>query len=178
MKKLLVAFCSVLILTMAAACEKKEQQSPHGAGGAPQHFTNYEKEAEILKSLLKDEPKNVNALVRLGNLYMDAKRFPEAIDAYSKALEVDPSNVDVRVDMGTCYRSSGRSDRAVEEYRKALEYNPRHLNAHMNLAVVLAYDFGKREEAIKEFEAALEIDPSSPNAAAIRQEIERLKAGG
>jgi tetratricopeptide (TPR) repeat protein len=178
MKKTLLAFCAVLVLAVVASCKKEEPQAPAGPVGMPQHFTSYEKEAEILKSLLKDEPGNLNALVRLGNLNMDAKKYPEAIDAYSKALEVDPANVDVRVDMGTCYRYSGRSDRAVEEYRKALEQNPRHFNAHMNLAVVLAYDFGKRDEAIKEFEAALALDPASPNAGAIRAEIERLKAGG
>jgi tetratricopeptide (TPR) repeat protein len=169
----------LLVALFPAGCDRgQESKAPRGGGGASAPLLNYENEAKMLKSLINEDPGNLNALIRLGNLSMDANRFQDAIEAYGKALELDPKNVNVRVDMGTCYRRSGRPDKAAEEYRKAIEQNPGHFYAHMNLGVVLAYDFGKREEAIKEFELAIKADPAHPNVQSIKQEIERLKAGG
>jgi Flp pilus assembly protein TadD len=173
----LITLFSLFTLLFSGCDSRQGREAPKG-GGVPSQLFNYEKEAGLLRSILKEDPVNLNALIRLGNLSMDANRFPEAIEAYGKALEIDPKNANVRVDMGICYRRSGRPVRAVEEFRRAITYSPRHLNAHMNLGVVLAYDLGKREEAVKEFEKALDINPTSPNAPAIRQEVERLKAGG
>jgi Flp pilus assembly protein TadD len=135
-----------------------------------------ESEINLLKSILKEDPKNLQALIKLGNVSMDANRFQEAVDAYSKALEIDDSNVNIRVDMGTCYRRLGRSDKAVEEFRKAIEINPNHKYAHMNLGVVLAYDFDEKEEAVKELEKYMELAPTAPNVPQIRQFVEQLKA--
>lgn len=112
----------------------------------------------------------------MGNILMDTSRCNEAIDAYQKALDIDPRNVDVRVDMGTCYRNSGRPDIAVKEFRKALEIHPNHALGHLNLGVVLAYDFKDREQAVKEFEKYLQLQPNAPNEAQVRQEIQNLKA--
>ena len=65
---------------------------------------------------------------------------------------------------------------AVKEYKKALEINPKHLNGRKNLAVVLAYDLHDNKQAAKEFEKYLEFAPNAPDAAQIRQEIQRLKS--
>lgn len=108
-------------------------------------------------------------------MLMDSKRYSEAVYAYSKALEINPNNVDVRVDMATCYKEAGKPQIAEEEYRKALKINPKHLNAHRNLAVVLAFDLGKKEEAIKEFEAYLALAPNAPDAGNIMRLISELK---
>jgi len=106
---------------------------------------------------------------------MDAQRFAEAIISYQRALDLDPKNVDVRVDMGTCYRGVGQPERAIEEYKKGMKYNPRHAMAYLNSGIVYANDLKKNAEALKSFEKYLELAPNAPNAADIRQEIQRLK---
>jgi tetratricopeptide (TPR) repeat protein len=78
--------------------------------------------------------------------------------------------------MGTCYRGVGQPEKAVEEYRKGMKIDPRHPMAHLNAGVVLANDLGRKAEATKEFEKYLELAPNAPNAADIRQEIQKLKA--
>jgi cytochrome c-type biogenesis protein CcmH/NrfG len=171
--KTVALFLGVLALFIAG-CQQEDQrpitQGP--GGGSPLQAEN---QIKFLKSILKEDPANLDALIKLGNISMDANRFDEAIDAYGKALEIDPTNSNVRVDMAVCYRRTGRSDRAVEEIEKAIAQDPKHAIAHMNLGVILAYDFGKNEEAAKHFERFLELSPNAPNAPQIRQEIERLK---
>ncbi|HYA12698.1 MAG TPA: tetratricopeptide repeat protein [Thermodesulfovibrionales bacterium] len=172
MKRILIAcFVSLLLL---ANCQKKEEpkvRTPYPAGPV-----QGENEIALLQDIVRKDPKNVGAWIKLGNILMDTHRFQGAIDAYQKAIEMDPKNVDVRVDMGTCYRNTGRPDRAVEEYRKALAINPRHLNAHRNLGIVLAFDLGDKKQAIKEFEEYLRLSPNAPDADQLRQETARLKA--
>jgi tetratricopeptide (TPR) repeat protein len=79
-----------------------------------------------LKSILNSNPKDLNALIQLGNLYYDDGKFQEAVDYYGKALEIDPQNVDVRTDRGTCYWSLHQADAAIGEFQKALQVNPSH----------------------------------------------------
>ncbi len=171
MKRIIVV---AMLLVMAAGCQQKEQPRPQSQvpAGGDMHT---QEEMRMLQEAVKKDPGNVNAWIKIGNTMMDTSRFGEAIEAYQKALQLDAKNVDVRVDLGTCYRNIGKPDEAVKEYRKALEINPGHLNGHKNLGVVLAYDLRDRAAAIKEFEKYLELAPSSPDAAAVKQEIQNLR---
>ena len=171
MKKFFL-ICLAVFLSLAN-CQKKEEpkvQTPFPAG--PVQTQN---EIGLLQDAVRNDPKNLNAWINLGNVMMDTSRFDKAIDAYQHALELDPENVDVRVDMGTCYRNIGRPDRAVEEFRKAIKINPRHLYAHRNLGVVLAFDIGDKKQAVKEFEEYLGLSPNAHDAQQVRQEIAKLK---
>ena len=173
MKKFFLAF---FMLALALGCQNKSADVPVTQGG-PATMSDADSEITGLKGILQKDPKNADALIKLGNIYMDSGRFAEAIDSYGKALAIDPKNLDVRVDMGTCYRRLGRPQDAVKEYRKAIEINPRHLNAHLNLGVVLEYDLKDNKGSLAEFSKYLEIAPDAPNAAAIREEIAKLNAG-
>jgi cytochrome c-type biogenesis protein CcmH/NrfG len=161
-------------MIMLGACQQKEE--PKAPYQAPTVQMPGQPDTRALQEIVQKEPGNVKAWIQLGNIMMDTGRFHEAIDAYQKALDLDPKNVDVRVDMGTCYRSIGRSDVAIKEYRKAMEINPSHPMAHKNAGVVLAFDLKNNAEAVKEFEKYLQLAPNAPDAPALRQEVERLKA--
>ena len=172
MKKIVIVMALILLTT---ACQNKEQQMPQYQ---PKSSGLIQAESNIgrLKEAVKADPKNVRAWIELGNVMMDASRFAEAIEAYQKALYLDPKNVDVRVDMGTCYKNIGKPDMAVKEYRQALEIDPNHLNGHRNLAIVLAFNLNDNKQAAAEFEKYLVLAPNAPDAAAIKQEVQRLKA--
>ncbi len=168
----LVLVCLIAVF-LFANCQKKEEpkvQTPFPAGT----MAMQEKILQLQESV-RQNPTKLTAWIELGNSLMDAGRFPEAVDAYQKALEIDPKNNDVRVDMGTCYRSAGQPDRAAEEYKKAIALNPGHPNAHRNLGIVLAFDFKNKREAIREFEEYLRVAPNAPDAQKISQLIAELK---
>jgi len=171
MKKILV---SVLVFFVAAACQQKQEQK--SVEQMPPGQIQSQEEVTLLQEMLRKDPSNGEAWIKLGNILMDTNRFNEAVDSYQKALDIDPKNVDVRVDMGVCYRNSGRPDAAEKEFRKAIELNPSHVTAHKNLAIVLAYDLNDAAGAVKEFEKALQLAPNAPDAERIKVEIQKLKA--
>ena len=179
MKRIMVLM--LFVVALVAGC-KQQQQAQWGQGQAgqspvvvPPASVMSPDEIRQLESLTKANPGNVQAWIALGNAQMDAQRFSEAIIAYQRALDIDPKNVDVRVDMGTCYRGVGQPEKAIEEYRKAIKVNPRHPMAYMNSGVVLAYDLNRKAEAKKAFEKYLELAPNAPNAAQIREELQKLQ---
>jgi cytochrome c-type biogenesis protein CcmH/NrfG len=174
MKKIIV----LLFLALAVvSCQKKEEPKPQFQfPTGPVQTGPIRDETAMLKEVVKNDPKNLEAWIKLGNAMMDTSRFTEAVDAYQKALALDPKNVDLRVDMGTCYRNSGRPDLAMKEYRKAIEINPNHANAHRNLAVVLADDMKDNAQAAKEFAKYLQLAPNAPDAEKIRDLVQRLRA--
>ena len=173
MKKIIIIF--LLVIGVSACQQKEEPKAPYQFPTGPTGPIQAQDDLKLLKEAVQKDPGNVNAWIKLGNTLMDASRYAEAVEAYQKALDIDPKNVDVRVDMGTCYRYSGRPDKAVEEYRKALKINPNHVFGHKNLAVVLAYDFKDNAQAAKELEKVLELAPNAPDAAQVKQELQRLK---
>ena len=171
MKRTLIV-CLTLFLFLTN-CQKKEEQKAQTP--FPKGPVVVDNEIMRFQELVGKDPKNVDAWIQIGNIMMDTSRFPEAIDAYQKALELNDKNVDVRVDMATCYRRIGKPDKAVEQYSKAIAMEPKHLNAHRNLGVVLAFDLNKKSEAIKEFEEYLKLAPNAPDAQNVRQLVEKLK---
>jgi cytochrome c-type biogenesis protein CcmH/NrfG len=134
------------------------------------------KQISVLQSILKDDPKNLKALIELGNIYFDVNQFDPAIQAYSKALEIDPRNADVRTDMGILFRRKGNYDRAIAEFKKAAEDDPNHVNSRYNLGVVLLHDKGDLKGAVKAWEDFLRVEPNSPRAENIRNQLGKMKS--
>ncbi len=52
----------------------------------------WEEAVELNREILEGEPRDVAALNRLGKALSELRRFREAYDAYSQALEMDPAN--------------------------------------------------------------------------------------
>jgi tetratricopeptide (TPR) repeat protein len=129
---------------------------------------------QALKGIVQKDPKNLSALVELGNLYFDSDQPREAVEAYSKYLAVKPDNADVRTDMGIMYRKLGDSDRALQEFRKAAQNDSKHVNSRYNIGVVLLHDKQDIKGAIKAWEDYLRVDSNSERAVRVKAQMERM----
>jgi tetratricopeptide (TPR) repeat protein len=131
---------------------------------------------QALKDIVQKDPKNLSALVELGNLYFDSDQPREAVEVYGKYLAVKPDNADVRTDMGIMYRKLGDSDRALQEFKKAAQTDPRHVNSRYNIGVVLLHDKQDIKGAIKAWEDYLKVDSNSERAERVKAQMERMRA--
>jgi len=120
-----------------------------------------------LKEAIDRNPRNFDALVQLGNLYMDAAKYPQAIDYYERALAVS-ENPDVRVDLGICYKQSGQLDKALAAFRKAGAEAPNQWQPMFNAAIVLG-EMQRFDEARALIGELKKIRPNDP-------EVQRLEA--
>ena len=118
--------------------------------------------AAPLLAALRVDAKNVETLVQLGNLYYDHQVFPEAIEYYTRVLELRPKDVNVRTDLGTAYWYSGFPEKAVAEYEKSLAVDPKHTNSLFNLGVVRLEGLKDPSSAIAAWEKLLATSPQAP----------------
>ena len=133
------------------------------------------KQIDALQGILKGDPRNLKALVELGNLYFDTDQADKAIEAYTKALQVEPNNPDVRTDLGIMYRKKGDFDRAISEFKKAAQTDPGHVNSRYNLGVVLLHDKGDVKGAITAWEDYLKVEPAGARADNIRTQMGKMR---
>ena len=156
---------------------QKAPMAEPAPGPVPQVASPVETAEKIkaLKGILQKDPKNLSALVELGNMYFDTNQPQEAIDAYSKYLAIKPDNSDVRTDMGIMYRKLGDFDRALKEFQIAAQNDPKHINSRYNIGIVLLHDKQEIKGAIKAWEEYLKVDSNSERASRVKAQMDRLK---
>ena len=91
---------------------------------------------EDLKETVREDPKNLAAWLKLGDIYFDYNRYREAIEAYSHYLSIKPEDSDIRTKMGMMLRGLEDFDGAIEAFRKAAQMNPRHAESRFQLGAL------------------------------------------
>jgi tetratricopeptide (TPR) repeat protein len=103
-----------------------------------------------------------------GNSHVEAGRWPEAVAAYQKAIELDPSLQAAYANLGVAYYQLGEFDRAASQYKKALELDPEDIEVSYNLGALYLqqalsaegqYDPELLEQAITQLEKVNEQAP-------------------
>ena len=119
-------------------------------------------------------PEDYDALIAMGNEYMDNFNYPVAAECYRRALEIDGSSLDVRTDYGACLHGMGLPHRAKEEFHKVIEKYPQHGIANYNLGIVF-YSEKNIDSARYYWEQYLIHDPNgtaSENARKLLKELD------
>jgi cytochrome c-type biogenesis protein CcmH/NrfG len=120
-------------------------------------------------------PKNVEALVELGNLHFEQRNFKEAIGFYAKALDLRPSNVGVRTDLATAMFYENRFDDSIAEFRRSLELAPSDPRTLFNLGVALLHGKNDPEGAIQSWERLVQSNPGFDQADFVKEQIRLLR---
>lgn len=132
---------------------------------------SYEHAVKHLKLSLEMDPDSkdtvktlrmVQRLLRLkdeGNAAFKAKKYAEAIEVYSRALEVDPKNKDINSKLlqnrGASYLNLNKYDEAIADCTEALKLDPSYVRAKRTRAKATGQK-GDWEAAVKELKAIKE----------------------
>jgi len=127
-----------------------------------------------LQQAVTANPKNVDAIVQLGNTYFDAEQWDNAITWYKRAVELDPKNADASTDLGVSLYYSNRPDEALAQFERSLKISPTHTKTLLNKGIVLA--FGKQDlrGAQAEWEKVVSLAPNSPEGQAAKRALEGI----
>ena len=105
------------------------------------------------------DPKNIEALILVGNASAGLNDLERAIAELQVAQKLDPSDSRIYNNLGWFEALQGRSDRAEAVFRNAVAAAPKSAAAHLALANYLLAS-GKREEGEKGLRTAISVDPA------------------
>jgi len=86
-----------------------------------------------------------------------------AVDAYSKAIELNPQYANAYNNRGGVYAKLDRDNQAIKDFNKAIELNPQLADAYYNRGCVYI-KLGSDSQAIKDFNRAIELNLKDADA--------------
>lgn len=112
-----------------------------------------------MQHIVQLRPDDVDSLYLLGNTYLMAQKYDEAITTLTKVVEMNPDHADAR-DRLRAATARKRMRPMLDEYKKYVAERPNDALAHAQLGQ--AYNgFGMFAEAEAEYLRALELDPKN-----------------
>jgi tetratricopeptide (TPR) repeat protein len=156
--------------------------------------------AEQYRQALRDNPKHVEAMYRLGVVYAGMKKFPEAIEVWKKYTQATSDSAAGYSNLGFCYELAGKPEEAEAAYLKGIRRDPKHVASRVNYGLMLVrrgrvnegtlqlqavltpaevhynlgsvYEtLGRPEQAKAEYKQALKLDPALADAQSRLEEV-------
>lgn len=97
---------------------------------------DYQKSAEIYEQVLELDENNSYALIGLGHLHYDFKKYNEALVCWKTMEKRGGKNIDIRVltSIGNCYRKLGEYESGIPYFEEAMEKQPGNFYAIFGMA--------------------------------------------
>ena len=141
------------------------ESAPGDTGDGAQMIT-------ALEARLAQNPRDLEALVGLGRVYLQTGQVAKAIDLYKRALEIDATNVSALSGMAMILAQAGHSDQALTLFDRVLAINPQVPMALLFKGRILYEDKKDYTAAIASWEQFLRIMPQGGPADVVRGWIE------
>lgn len=114
----------------------------------------------LLNDVLKENPKDRDALLLRGNLALRREDADGAIADFRAVLRDDPASVPVLKALARAHTLNGEIDLAKDTYKKALSANVGDVESHVELGTLYSRT-GQQTDAIFEFEQARKLEPKN-----------------
>ena len=138
----------------------------YALGAAHHSLSNRWKAAAQFRAASQLDPQYPEPLKALGDLFISGPRrlFAEAIDAYTKAIDLRPFFAEAHVGLGDARAAKGEIDGAIASYQKALVHNPLNPRVHASLGRIYFAEKSLYYEAVNAYKKAIDLDPTDVEA--------------
>lgn len=133
---------------------------------------------EVLETLLaavEARPEDPAARAAVADLHLDALDFGEAVYWLQQARNLDPSDLDLRSRLAFAQLGAGDVAGAVAGFEAVLAEDPEHFESLVALGRVRLFVEQDLAAGIELWERAIAARPDSPEAAALRAQIDSLR---
>ena len=113
--------------------------------------------------LLREDPNNPLRHDAVGDLYLEAARYDEAIAEYRASLRLNDASPITHYNLGFALSIRGARDAAIAEFERAVALDPDYAQAHNNLGAILQLA-GRNADAIAHYERAIALRPDVVDA--------------
>lgn len=124
---------------------------------------NFQAAQRAFRNVISVQPRNAEALRRLGTIALLEQNVSAAEDLFRRSLIVRPNDSDTHNDLGYAIQQTGRFEEALSEYEKAMDLDPSRIEYKTNYATILIRG-GRATEAEAAVNAALLIDETDSRA--------------
>ena len=125
---------------------------------------NYDQAVTIMQEATTTDPTKDLLWAYLGDAYTGAKKYPEAVDAYKKSLDIKPDSTVYRSNLANAYAKAGQSDKAVAEYTAVAQADPAAAaSAYFNIGAIDT-NSNKVDDAIAAFDKSIALKPDRADA--------------
>ena len=118
---------------------------------------------EAYKTILKDEPDNVDAMRLLGILATKGGKYKIAEQILAKAIKIAPSYSLLWRNISLVYRLSGQLEKAQKSMDNILALDPKNASVWADYGTILIM-LAKYKEAIVAYSRCVSLKPDSPRA--------------
>ncbi|HEY3375208.1 MAG TPA: tetratricopeptide repeat protein [Candidatus Aquicultor sp.] len=143
----------------------KDQQTAKQRAETIKKRNAIKSQQKALQQALEKNPRDVSALIGMGDSYFDLVNlennkghYNKAIVYYKQALVIDPTNANVRTDMAVSYFKLGQNGVAKEELAKVIHMDNRNYRAYYNLGLMLSQE-GNIGSTVQCFQKVVELAP-------------------
>jgi tetratricopeptide (TPR) repeat protein len=122
---------------------------------------NWQEAVQWYRRVLQADPKNAEALERLGQMALQSDDLATAVEWLQKAVELGSRDPALYSHLGVAHARLKQFDEAIACFQQAVQLDPRSAEAHYNWGNALS-SIGRPEEAIEKFRTAAASMPDSP----------------
>jgi tetratricopeptide (TPR) repeat protein len=157
---------AVEMFTKAIEADPTFAVGQYALGTVHQALNNRWKATAQFRAAAQLDPTYPEPMKALGDLFLVAPRrlFDQAVEAYTKAIDLRPFYADAHVGLGDARAAKGEVDGAISAYQKALVFNPANPRVYMSLGKIYYSEKGLYYESVTAYKKAIELDAQSVEA--------------
>lgn len=118
---------------------------------------------KIYENLLIKDPNNFEITNLLGVIFLQLKKYDEAIALIKKAININPNHHALYNNLGVSYKELEKYSEAIYNFKKAININPNYAEAYNNLGIVLK-KIHQYEEAHNNYCESIRLNPAYAEA--------------
>lgn len=165
---ILVSFLLMTGYSLVAGGSDKREDKDHSQANLQQQVSQY-------KAALEKNPKDINTMIALGDIYLNSNNVRDAYQLFLQAVKVDPNNAHVLNDLGSIYQQIARYDEAINSYQRAYNSDPGHGSSLLNMALIYSQHKKEYPKAMELLQTFLSGSPEPQLATKAEHEISRIK---
>ena len=120
---------------------------------------NYDFEMERVTRLLKQDPKNADALYNKGWLDEYKGEVQAAEEGYAKVIEIDKRHTNAYFNRGLLFVKAKKYEQAINDFSQVIQLNPQSVDALCNRGNAY-FQSGKADLALDDYNKAINLNPN------------------